>query len=92
MKKKPMYLHRSADGTPARIRHAYDAKFQATAAYRATLPDMMEASLTAIRGSRVPIQQVGIHNFRLPLNYRTKTGRKLTLETKIGRASCRERV
>jgi GTP cyclohydrolase I len=83
MKKKPMYLHRSADGTPARITHRYDAAFKATAAYRATLPDMMEASLTAIRGSRVPIQQVGIHNFRLPLNYRTKTGRKLTLETSV---------
>jgi GTP cyclohydrolase I len=83
MKKKPMYLHRSADGTPARIRHSYDAKFQATTAYRATLPDMMEASLTAIRGSRVPIQQVGIHNFRLPLNYRTKSGKKLTLETSV---------
>jgi GTP cyclohydrolase I len=83
MKKKPMYLHRSADGTPARIKHRYDAAFQATAAYRATLPDMMEASLTAIRGARVPIQQVGIHNFRLPLNYRTKTGRKLSLETSV---------
>jgi len=83
MKKKPMYLHRSADGTPARIKHRYDATFQATAAYRATLPDMMEASLTAIRGARVPIQQVGIHNFRLPLNYRTKAGKKLTLETSV---------
>ena len=78
-----MYLHRSADGTPPRIRHAYDATFQATAAYRATLPDMMEASLTAIRGARVPIQQVGIHNFKLPLKYRTKEGKTLTLETSV---------
>lgn len=83
MKPKPMYLHRSADGTPARITHVYDAAFRATPAYRATLPDMMEASPTAIRGSRVPIQQVGIHNFRLPLNYRTKAGKILRLETSV---------
>jgi GTP cyclohydrolase I len=83
MKKKPMYLHRSADGTPARIKRAYDTKFRATAAYRATLPDMMEAAHDAIQGANVPIQQVGIHNFRLPLKYRTKAGRILTLETKV---------
>ncbi|MEO6875022.1 MAG: GTP cyclohydrolase FolE2 [Opitutaceae bacterium] len=83
MKKKPMYLHRSADGTPARIAHVYDAKFRAPAAYRATLPDMMEASPTALQGARVPIQQVGIHNFRLPLKYRTKAGKSLTLETSV---------
>jgi len=83
MKHKPMYLHRSADGTPARIKHVYDAKFAATPAYRATLPDMMEASPTALQGARVPIQQVGIHNFRLPLKYRTKAGKTLTLETSV---------
>ncbi len=83
MKKKPMYLHRSADGTPARIKRAYDAKFRATPAYRATLPDMMEAAHDAIQGAHVPIQQVGIHNFRLPLKYRTKAGQILTLETKV---------
>jgi GTP cyclohydrolase I len=83
MKHKPMYLHRSADGTPARIKHVYDAKFRATPAYRATLPDMMEASPAAALGARVPIQQVGIHNFRLPLKYRTKAGKTLTLETSV---------
>jgi GTP cyclohydrolase I len=83
MKHKPMYLHRSADGTPARIKHVYDAKFRATPAYVATLPDMMEASPTALQGARVPIQQVGIHNFRLPLKYRTKAGKTLTLETSV---------
>jgi GTP cyclohydrolase I len=83
MKKKPMYLHRSADGTPARIKRAYDRKFRATPAYRATLPDMMEAAHDAIQGANVPIQQVGIHNFRLPLQYRTKAGKSLTLETQV---------
>jgi GTP cyclohydrolase I len=83
MKKKSMYLHRSADGTPARIKRGYDTHFRATPAYRATLPDMMEAAHDAIQGANVPIQQVGIHNFRLPLKYRTKAGKILTLETKV---------
>src|SRR6185295_3532349 len=80
---KPMYLHRSADGTAPRIKHEYAADFRATPAYVATLPDMMEASQDALRGARVPIQQVGIHNFRLPLKFRTKAGKTLTLETKV---------
>ena len=83
MKKKPMYLHRSADGTPPRIKRGYDRKFRAPTAYRATLPDMMEAAHDAIQGANVPIQQVGIHNFRLPLKYRTKDGRTLTLESRV---------
>ena len=81
--KKPMYLHRSADGSPARLAPVYDAKFRASAAYRATLPDMMEAAHDAIQGSHVPIQQVGVSNFKLPLKYRTKQGQVLTLETSI---------
>jgi len=82
-KKKPMYLHRSADGAPPRIKRGYDARFRASAAYRASLPDMMEAAQDAAPGARVPIQQVGIHNFKLPLRYRTKAGRILTLETSV---------
>ena len=82
-KKKPMYLHRSADGSPPRIKRAYDAKFRASAAYRASLPDMMEAAYEANQGVHVPIQQVGVSNFKLPLKYRTKKGQILTLEASI---------
>jgi GTP cyclohydrolase I len=83
MKKKQMYLHRSADGAEARIESDYDAKFKSTAAYRETLPDMMEAAHDAIQGAHVPIQQVGVHNFKLPLKFRTKNGEVHTLEAKI---------
>jgi GTP cyclohydrolase I len=83
MKKKPMYLHRSADGAAPKIKRGYDTKFRATNAYRQTLPDMMEAAHDAIQGANVPIQQVGIHNFKLPLKYRTKAGKTLTLETSV---------
>jgi GTP cyclohydrolase I len=83
IKAKPMYLHRSAAGAAPRIRRGYDARFKATPAYRATLPDMMEAAHDSIQGARVPIQQVGVHNFRLPLKLRTKRREILTLEASV---------
>jgi GTP cyclohydrolase I len=82
-KKKPMYLHRSAGGDEPRIPRGYDRKFKVTPAYRASMPDMMEAAHDAIQGSHVPIQQVGVSNFKLPLKFRTKRGRVLTLEASI---------
>jgi len=78
-----MYLHRSHTGQPPKIKRGYDKKFRAGAAYRASMPDMMEVAHEAIQGAHVPIQQVGIHNFKLPLKYRTKTGQTLTLETSV---------
>ena len=80
---KPMYLHNSSCGQPAKTARSYDKKFRSTPAYVATLPDMMRAAHDAIQGANVPIQQVGIHNFRLPLKYRTKAGKILTLETSV---------
>ncbi len=81
--KQQMYLHASASGAPARIVRAYDRKFRVSDAYRASLPDMMEAAHNAIQGSHVPIQQVGVSNFRLPLKFRTKRGERLTLEASV---------
>ncbi len=78
-----MYLHRSAGGAPARITRSYDQKFRVTDRYRASMPDMMEAAHDAIQGAHVPIQQVGVHNFRLPLKFRTKKGAVLTLEASV---------
>lgn len=59
----------------------YDRDFQVTPAYKATLPDLQNGSL--IQGKRVAIQQVGIHNFRLPLKYVTRSGDPITLETSV---------
>lgn len=80
---KQMYLHRSSSGQPPLVKSKYDQKFRTTAAYRASMPDMMEVAHEAIKGANVPIQQVGIHNFKLPLKYRTKSGKILTLETSV---------
>lgn len=65
------------------MKRRYDRAFKPDAAYRATLPDMMEVAHETIQGAHVPIQQVGIHNFKLPLKYRTKKGEILTLETSV---------
>jgi GTP cyclohydrolase I len=78
-----MYLHRSNSGQPPLVKRGYDQKFKSSPAYRASLPDMMEVAYEGIQGAHVPIQQVGIHNFKLPLKYRTKQGKILTLETSV---------
>ena len=38
-----MYLHETAGGVPPLVNRRHDATFKSDAAYRATLPDMMEA-------------------------------------------------
>jgi GTP cyclohydrolase I len=61
----------------------YDRDFVATPAYKASLPDLQNGPSSLIRGSHVAIQQVGIHNFRLPLRYATRGGETLLLETAV---------
>jgi GTP cyclohydrolase I len=81
-KPKKMYLHRGPGGTTPSIVRSYDAGFKLTPAYQDSLPDMMEAQ-DAVQGAPVPIQQVGVSNFRLPLRFRTKSGEVLVLETAV---------
>lgn len=61
----------------------YDADFVVTDAYRDSLPDLQNGPASLIQGSPVAIQQVGIHNFRLPLRYASRTGEPLLLETSV---------
>ncbi len=65
---------------PARV---YDRAFRASEAYKATLPDMQNTDATQIQGANVPILQVGISNFRLPLTFLTGEGGKVQLETSV---------
>ncbi len=71
------------DGTKQAPRRYYDEDFVVTEAYRASLPDLQNGPSSLIQGSAVPIQQVGIHNFRLPLRYATTGGEVLMLETSV---------
>jgi GTP cyclohydrolase I len=47
------------------------------------MPDIMDVAHNVIQGAHVPIQQVGVSNFKLPLKIRTKKGGSLTLETSV---------
>lgn len=68
---------------PAGPRRDYDPDFRPDAAYRASMPDLQNGPAALIQGSRVAIQQVGIHNFRLPLRFAQRNGEPLLLETSI---------
>ena len=54
------------------LRNYYDCDFQVTPAYKESLPDMQNTSDN--RGSAVPIQHVGIHNFKIPMRVVTRNG------------------
>jgi len=54
------------------LRTYYDSEFVATPAYKASLPDMQNTSDN--RGATVPIQHVGIHNFKIPMRVVTRDG------------------
>lgn len=64
------------------LRH-YDRDFAVTPDYKQTLPDLQNGPISLIQGDRVAIQQVGIHNFRIPLKYMTQKGDPVMLETSV---------
>ncbi len=47
----------------------YDENFKLNGDYRSSLPDVQNASKEEICGANVPIMQVGMHNFKLPLKF-----------------------
>lgn len=65
------------------IRKFYDPTFVVNEQYRESLPDLQNGPASLIEGANVPIQQVGISNFKLPLKYPSPEGELLTLETSI---------
>ena len=62
---------------------AYPEAFEASDAYKATLPDLQNGPSSLIKGSKQQIQHVGISNFRLPLRYHTRDSGDLSLETSV---------
>ena len=61
----------------------YDSDYIATKEDIETFPDLQNGPSSLIQGSPVEIQQVGIHNFRLPLKYKTRDNGNIELETKV---------
>jgi len=65
------------------VKKFYDPTFTVTDQYKESLPDLQNGPSSLIEGANVPIQQVGISNFRIPLKYPTPSGDLLTLETTV---------
>lgn len=53
------------------------------AEYRQSLPDTQNRDATEILGANVPIMQVGISNFRIPLRFMSAKGEPLGLEASV---------
>ena len=71
-----------ADGYVPPVRE-YDDTVNASKEYIASLPDLQNGPSSLIQGAPVAIQQVGIHNFKLPLNYEKRNGKTIELETSV---------
>jgi GTP cyclohydrolase I len=69
-------------GYPALSRD-YPADFRVDEAYKDGLPDLQNGPSSLIVGAKQLIQHVGISNFRLPIQYRTRDNGPITLETSV---------
>lgn len=74
------HIFPSVQSPPRRV---YEADFIADAAYKAGIPDIQNEGASAIRGANVPIIQVGISDFRIPLYFRGKSGERQRLEASV---------
>ena len=61
----------------------FDSKYKPTKEEIETFPDLQNGPSSLIQGAAVEIQQVGIHNFRIPLKYKTRDNGIIELETKV---------
>jgi GTP cyclohydrolase I len=68
---------------PQKLKREYDPNFRVTQEYRDSLPDVQNSGSSDMQGSNVPILQVGISGFRLPLRFVGPDGENLTLESKV---------
>lgn len=69
--------------TATRPRRVYDSNFEVDAVYRSGIPDIQNEGASAIAGANVPIIQVGISDFRIPLNFRSANGQRQRLEARV---------
>ena len=61
----------------------FDSEYKPTKEEIETFPDLQNGPSSLIQGAAVEIQQVGIHNFRIPLKYKTRDNGIIELETKV---------
>ncbi len=63
------------------LQQQYDPTFKVDAAYRASLPDMQNTDEN--KGTAVAIQHVGIHNFKIPMKFVTRSGETIQLHCSV---------
>ena len=61
----------------------FDSKYKPSKEEIETFPDLQNGPPSLIQGAAVEIQQVGIHNFRIPLKYKTRDNGIIELETQV---------
>ena len=61
----------------------YDSNYKPTEKEIESFPDIQNGPASLIEGASVAIQQVGTHNFRLPLKYKKRNGETIELETRV---------
>lgn len=66
-----------------KLDRTYDKIFKADEEYISTLHDLQNGPSSNIQGDHVGIQKVGIHNFNLPLKFKTKDGGIIELKTSV---------
>lgn len=69
--------------TALRPRRLYDSAFKADAVYRSGIPDIQNEGAASIMGANVPIIQVGISDFRIPLTFQGANGERQRLEARV---------
>jgi GTP cyclohydrolase I len=65
------------------LSRSYPGTFRPDDAYKAGMPDLQNGPASLIVGAHVPIQHVGISNFRMPVRYLRRDGGEVTLETSV---------
>lgn len=63
------------------LQKQYDADFNVTQEYKASLPDMQNTDKN--KGTAVAIQHVGIHNFKIPMKLVTREGDVMQLHCSV---------
>jgi GTP cyclohydrolase I len=65
------------------LARAYPEEFTIEPGYKDTLPDLQNGPASLIKGANRQIQHVGISNFRLPVQFETRGGAPVMLETSV---------
>lgn len=80
IKKQQAQQTRAKKPAPATF---YDENFRADNAYKMSMPDVQNADKNSIKGANVPIMQVGMHNFKLPLKFMRADCQICTLQASV---------